>query len=135
MKPGVEAFAVFREVQLRVKDTMHQEPMSLNYIPRIYLAAEAPEPAAPGPAAQPALSEAAWRILRETGSEAELEAFIKRFGETAFCDFARARLAEVKRQKIAKPKPVLEAPKPAPAAIRSMRIERSVWCDLHRPFG
>ena len=38
VKPNVEAFSVFREVQVRVKDTMHQEPwMSLNYIPRIYL--------------------------------------------------------------------------------------------------
>ena len=48
VKPGVEVFSVFREVQMRVKETMHQEPwMSLNYIPRIYLAASpgVPEPA------------------------------------------------------------------------------------------
>jgi hypothetical protein len=104
-KPGVEAFQVFREVQLRAKEAMKQEPwMSLNYIPRLYLAGKAVEPAPqPAPLAQPIppLSEAAeaWRILRESGSEAELEAFIKRFGETIFGDFARARLAGVQRTK------------------------------------
>jgi len=113
VKPGVEAFAVFREVQVRVKEAMHQEPwMSLNYIPRIYLGAKAPGPDGPS-ALQPVppLSEAAeaWRILRESGSEAELEAFIKRFGGTVFGDFARARLAEVKRTKIAAAKPEVRA--------------------------
>jgi WD domain, G-beta repeat len=119
-KPGVEAFQVFREVQLRAKEAMKQEPwMSLNYIPRIYLAAapKAPEPAASQlPQPVPPLSEAAeaWRILRESGNEAELEAFIKRFGETVFGDFARTRLAEVQRTKTAAAKPTLEAPKPKP---------------------
>ena len=51
--------------------------------------------------------------LRDTGSEAELEAFVKRFGETVFGDFARARLAEIKRTKIASARPVVQAPKPA----------------------
>ena len=130
VKPGVEAFAVFREVQVRVKDTMHQEPwMSNNYIPRIYLAAKAPEPIALAPE-QPAppLSEPAeaWRVVERSDSEAVLEAFVKRFGETAFGDFARARLTEIKRTKMAAVKPAKEAPKPAPAARHENAAQRLV---------
>ena len=51
--------------------------------------------------------------MRDTGSEAELEAFVKRFGETVFGDFARARLAEVRRRRWVA-KPVVQAPKTAP---------------------
>ena len=99
VKPGVEAFAVFREVQVRVKDAMHQEPwMSLNYIPRIYLAAKAPEPIAPSAAAQPAplpaLSEAAeaWRVVKDSESETELQLFIEHFGQSFYTKLAQARL-------------------------------------------
>ncbi len=68
------------------------------------------------PAAPPAFSEAAeaWRAVEHSDSEAVLELFIKRFGQTVFADLARARLAEV-RPKIAAAKPAAPAPEPATA--------------------
>ena len=94
----------------------------------------------------PSLSEAAeaWRAVEHSNDEAVLEAFIKRFGETAFGDFARARLAEVQRTRIAAAMPVKKASKLAVAlrtftgyagAVKSVafspdgRTALSVGCD------
>ena len=63
----------------------------------------------------PSQAAEAWRAVEHSNDEAVLEAFIKRFGETAFGDFARARLAEVERTKIAVAKPVGKASKLAVA--------------------
>ena len=74
------------------------------------------KPAASTPATPvPPLSEAAeaWRVVEHSDSEAVLEAFIKRFGETVFGDFARARLGEIRRTTIAAVKPAAPAPEPA----------------------
>ena len=116
--------------------------MSLNYIPRIYLAAKAPEPAAPAPAAQfallplvsllPQVSEPAevWRTVQNSDSEAVLEAFIEHFGQTIYGYFAHARLAEIKRHKIAAARPMGEAPTTVPPAIRyedpALRLVRTL---------
>ena len=86
VKPGVEAFSVFREVQVRVEETMHQEPwMSLNYIPRIYLAGApgVPERATPSrPAPQAPYSEAAqaWAEIKDLKDASIFEAFRKQYG-------------------------------------------------------
>ena len=130
VKPGVEAFAVFREVQLRVKDTMHQEPwMSLNYIPRIYLAAEAPEPAAPGrrhsprsprprkPGGYCAKPEAkrSWRRSSNASARRHLAISPARASPRSSARRSRSQSRCWKRRSPRQPR-------------SSMRIERSVWC-------
>lgn len=52
VKPGVEAVAMFRAVQLRAAREMNQEPwMSLHYLPQTFLAGQSP-PWPPGPPRQ-----------------------------------------------------------------------------------
>ena len=110
VKPGVEAFQVFREVQVRVKDAMHQEPwMSLSFIPRIYFAA-APAPAETAPAEQAAkpqwpLGEAAetWLQIKDSADPALFEAFRKHYGSAnpVYDALAAQRAADLKRQQTA----------------------------------
>ena len=103
VKPEVEAFSVFREVQVRVKETMKQEPwMSLNYIPRIYLASapKTQEPAKPLTVEpQPPLSEAAraWAEIRDLKNVAVFEAFRKQYGSAnaLYDTLATRRIAEL----------------------------------------
>ncbi len=125
LKPGVEAFAVFREVQLRAKDTMKQELwMSLNYIPRIYLAAapKAPEPVQSAPAL-PSLpvSEAAqtWQQIKDLNDPRIFEAFRSQYGgaNPVYDRLASRRLEELKGNgKAEEPTAVPGAP-PAPIAV------------------
>ena len=125
VRPGVEAFQVFREVQVRVKDAMRQEPwMSLNYIPRIYLAAP---PAAAEPVAavqtakpQPALGEAAetWRQIKDSTDPALFEAFSKQYGgaNPVYGALAVQKAAGLRRQQTAAAGPQAPAAPPLPAA-------------------
>ncbi len=102
VKDGVEAFAVFREVQVRVTETMKQEPwMSLNYIPRIYLgkAAELRE-------TQPQSSDAAaraWADIKDFQDAAVFEAFRKQYGPSnaLYDTLAAQKIADLKRQRVA----------------------------------
>jgi hypothetical protein len=93
----------------------------------LHVKAPEPPPAAPVPEPRaPALSEAgeAWIATRETNSIAVIEAFIARFGNTAYADLARARLAELKAlqpsEPVAKvePAPAVAAPSVPPAAVK-----------------
>lgn len=62
------------------------------------------------------LNEAAsvWSATKDTSSPAVLEAYISRFGGTAFGDLARARLEEVKKTSAASAPPLPPPPKEAP---------------------
>ncbi|MBI1386564.1 MAG: PDZ domain-containing protein, partial [Rhizobiales bacterium] len=77
----------------------------------------APPPAPGAPLASAPLSEAAqaWESIKSTDNPAFLDAFIKRFPDTVFADFARVRIAELAREKepTAEPAPATapEAPK------------------------
>jgi TRAP transporter TAXI family solute receptor len=75
----------------------------------------------PAVVVQPPMSEAAqaWTAIQNTTSTAVLEAFIRRFGKSVYADFARAKLIELKKNKVAigvfpKKPPVS---KPAPRSI------------------
>ncbi len=130
VKPGVEAFAVFREVQVRVEEAMHQEPwMSLNYIPRIYLAAppKPGEPSSPVPAPlQSPLSEAAqtWTQIKDLKNPAVFEAFRKKYGSSSpvYDALAEQRLDALKRPQRALAKPGLEDKQAAGGSARLVRV-------------
>jgi uncharacterized caspase-like protein len=93
IEPGVEAVAMFRVVQRRVRMAIKQEPyLGFNAMGDVYLA---------GPASAQAtarLSEAAeaWDRTKDTTSISALEAFIGRFGDSYYGDLAKVRLAELK---------------------------------------
>jgi uncharacterized caspase-like protein len=91
VKPGVEAVAMFRIVQRRVRAAIRQEPyLGFSALDDVYLAGNAkpPEPAA----TQARLSEAAeaWDRTKDTTNIAVLEAFIIRFKDTFLAELARA---------------------------------------------
>jgi TRAP-type mannitol/chloroaromatic compound transport system substrate-binding protein len=114
VKPGVEAVAMFRVVQRRVRTAINQEPyLGFSALGDVYLAgAEASKP--PG-SPQSALSEAAqtWALIKDSANVSVLEAFARQFGDTVYGALARARIEELKKQQVA-----VAAPPPAPAPKR-----------------
>jgi len=84
VKPGIEAVAMFRIVQRRVRAAIRQEPyLAFSALGDVYLAgkdAKPPEPAA----TQARLSEAAeaWDRTKDTASVSLLELFITRYKDT-----------------------------------------------------
>ncbi len=101
VKPGVEAVTMFRNVQLRVKAAIGQEPwLGFSALGGVHLAGTVPDPlgdSAP-PASLPIPSqtseaERAWSVVKETSSVASLEAFVRRFGDTFYSDLAKERIA------------------------------------------
>jgi caspase domain-containing protein len=80
-------------------------------------------PAAPPPPSQPDQGELerAWKFIKETKDQAQLEAFIKRFPDTPYAVMARARLEELKTK---------VAPAPAPSQdAQSINAERA-WSAI-----
>src|SRR5262245_27042667 len=111
VKPGVEAVTMFRNVQLRVRAAIGQEPCirfsALGNVQLAGLVAEPPKAitpqqstvAAPTP---PSEAERAWPTIKDTTSIPALEAFIRRFGDTYYGDLAKVRLAELKQAEATK---------------------------------
>ena len=118
-EPGLEVRFLFGKVRDSVRDaTGHEQtPTTYGDLGGAYFYFRSPQPKAETPVPLSPLSEAAeaWRRCRDTCDEVELEAFLKRFGETAFSDFARARLDEIRRRNIVVAKPAGQAP-PTPAS-------------------
>jgi hypothetical protein len=82
IKPGIEAVAMFRVVQRRVRAAIRQEPyLGFNALGDVYLAGVQAEPVKPKPPAPARLSEAAeaWDRTKDTASVTVLEAFIAQF--------------------------------------------------------
>jgi formylglycine-generating enzyme required for sulfatase activity len=93
VKPGLEAVAMFRNVQRRVRTAIGQEPyLGFNALGDIYFAGQAP------PAAVPGVTAAAreWSQVDKT-SIAELETFVHRHGSSPEADYARARIDGLKQ--------------------------------------
>jgi formylglycine-generating enzyme required for sulfatase activity len=108
VKPGVEAVAMFRVVQRRVRVAIKQEPyLGFNALGDVYLAGVQVEPVKPTPPASavaPArLSEAAeaWAATKDTTSIAVLELFITSYKDTYYAGLARLRIEELKKQQVA----------------------------------
>ncbi|MBV1695527.1 MAG: caspase family protein [Hyphomicrobiales bacterium] len=92
VRPGIEAVAMFRNVQLRVKQTIGQDPwLSFPSLPEVYLAGR-PAPAQPSEAAR------AWDEARKSPSVAVLEAFSKQFPGTVYAAMATERIASLQKQ-------------------------------------
>lgn len=118
VKPDIEAVTMFRNVQLRVKQAIGQDPwLSFPSLPEVYLAgrsAAKPVEVAPPLATAPNASEAAqaWDRVKDTKSTATLEAFVRRFGDTFYGDLAKARLEELKAAQVAIAAPPKQAVPP-----------------------
>src|SRR5262249_5341026 len=99
VKSGIEAVAMFRVVQRRVRAAIRQEPyLGFSALGDVYFGGKSELPAATPPTSQ-RLSEAAeaWTIVKDTTSIAALEAFIARFKDTYYADLARLRVEDLKK--------------------------------------
>ncbi len=127
-EPALEVRFLFGKVRdsVQAATSRQQTPTTYGDLGGTYFYFRPPKAETETPKPQP-LSEAAeaWRAVEHSDSEAMLEAFIKRFGETIYGDFARARLAEL-RTKVAVAKPPAETPKPAPEMHYEDRAQRLV---------
>jgi uncharacterized caspase-like protein len=127
VKPGIEAVTMFRNVQIRVKEDIGQDPwLSFPALPTVYFAGRGEEkPAAPA-ALQAAVSEAAeaWDRTKDTTSIALLETFIARYKDTYYADLARARIEDLKKRQVAIATP--PPPPPARPVTRCDGIEAQV---------
>jgi hypothetical protein len=99
VKPGVEAVSMFRNVQLRVRDAVRQEPwLSYGTLSPVWFADKTgsglPIPPMPVPVRRSEAAEA-WEATRNATDATVLERFIARYRDTYFADLARARLAEL----------------------------------------
>ena len=99
VKPGIEAVAMFRIVQRRVRAAIHQEPyLGFSALGDLYLAGKEVKPPEQAPTST-RLSEAAeaWDRTKDTTNIAVLEAFIARFKDNFFAELARAKIDELKK--------------------------------------
>ncbi|MBV1695981.1 MAG: SUMF1/EgtB/PvdO family nonheme iron enzyme [Hyphomicrobiales bacterium] len=107
VRPGVESVSMFRNVQIRVKQSIGQDPwLWFPSLPPVYLAGrDQPATPSPAPAAPARTSDAAeaWSVAEKSTDPAVLEAYIRRFGETFYGDLAKSRLATMRdeRQRVA----------------------------------
>ena len=146
LKPRVEAVTMFRNVQIRVKEAIGQDPwLSFPSLAPVYLAgreakAEPPkaEPQAPFSEADRAwdeikkrqqvapelapkapISEAAqaWSVVQSTTRESVLEEFIRRFPESVYAGFAKAQLEDLRNSKSASKEPASPVDKDRETAL------------------
>jgi uncharacterized caspase-like protein len=104
VRPGIEAVTMFRNVQIRVREDIGQDPwLSFPSLPPVYLAGK-PDGSTPTtpPAVQRQLSEAAeaWIVVKNTNDVSVLEAFVARYGATFYSELARARIENLKAQQL-----------------------------------
>jgi len=119
VKPGVEAVAMFRIVQRRVRAAIRQEPyLGFSALGDVFLAGKDAKPSEPA-ATQARLSEAAeaWDRTKDTASVVLLELFITRYKDTFYADLAKVRIEELKRREVAAASPTAAGTTPAEQTI------------------
>ena len=136
-KPGLDIFQTFNEVGVIVKRSTGgaQQPwVSSSPIDgSFYFNSSPASPSAavtPSQADRSSEAEPAWRLTKDTTSQAVLEDFIRQFGTTVYGSMARARLDELKRERVALVAPPPQAPPPSTQQPRfPFRLwERSRHC-------
>jgi len=126
VKPGIEAVTMFRNVQIRVYREIQQEPWYTHgALGEVYFAGKAgtenaqiTKPAITGKP-PPSKEAEAWEAIKDLDSPAVFEAFIKRFPNSFYADFAQARLKELPFTAIQKPG---EMPPRSPEQILSVAL-------------
>jgi uncharacterized caspase-like protein len=126
LKPGIEAVTMFRNVQIRVKADIGQDPwLSFPALPPVYLAGQTTEPASAPAPAQPAGAAEVVRVCREVEamtSLSMLSVLERQHAGTPAADCISARIGEL-RAKVAADKAAEEAErKRAAAEVERQRL-------------
>lgn len=101
--PGQEAVGMFRNVQIRVKQAIGQDPwLSFPSLPTVYLAGQL----GPGETSEAAR---AWEQARASGSIQTLEALAAQFPGSVYAGLAKDRVAMLRKQKADEEKRAAEA--------------------------
>ena len=133
LKPGVEAVTMFRNVQIRVKQAIGQDPwLSFPSLAPVYLAGREAKAEPPMAEPQTPFSEAgrAWDEIKDLKDIAVFDAFKKQYGPSnALYDaLAAQKIAELKRQQVATPE--LAAPKaPISEAAQAWSVVQSTTSE------
>jgi uncharacterized caspase-like protein len=132
VKPGIEAVAMFRNVQRRVRTAIGQEPyLGFNALGDIYFAGQAP------PSGGSTITDAAreWAQVDKT-SIAELQRFARRHSASPEADYARWRIDSLNQQVTTTP-PVKVYPPPTAKEHSAQDIEdsKSLTCMRQRNRG
>ena len=155
IKPGVEAVAMFRNVQVEVKRRIRQDPwLSFPSLPEIYLAGRESStgertaserkdrPAAERnnrpPRPPMSLAARAWMVTKDTTSRAVLRSFIKEFPRSVYAKLALARLNELRGATSKKPQ--VSRPEDRPDQDRTLAVKlqqelKRVGCYLSSVDG
>jgi hypothetical protein len=89
-KPGVEAVTIFRNVQLKVKQTIGQDPwLSFPTLPAVYLA---------GKQTAEEIEFAFWPSVKESRTPEEISTYRTRHPDGQFAPLARALIAHFEQQ-------------------------------------
>jgi Caspase domain len=95
VKPGIEAVTMFRNVQLKVKQAIGQDPwLSFPTLPAVYLAGT--KPLMPTPEQQ--MEMAFWASVKDSTSPAVLATYLERYPKGEFAPIARALIEHYERQ-------------------------------------
>jgi hypothetical protein len=95
-KPGVEAVTMFRNVQLRVKQTIGQDPwLSFPTLPAIYFAGKG---ANDDQLRQKQIETAFWESAKSSGGATLLSAYVERYPNGAYVSVARAMIQDLERK-------------------------------------
>lgn len=139
VKPNVEAVTMFRNVQIRVKQAIGQDPwLSFPSVPPVYLAGELPRLVAPNvssvSSASPELVREAvdaWGAIKDTSNIALLEAYIARYKDTFYAELARARIADLKKEvAIAAPPSAAKSVPPKEAAAAKKKSDEEAQAKI-----
>jgi uncharacterized caspase-like protein len=101
VKPGLEAVAMFRRVQLRVRSAIGQEPwLGFGALGEVHLAGPAPpamqSPPTPSYEQQAELSH--WSAVSNSNDRGVVQTYLDRYPHGAFADLARALIAKLQRE-------------------------------------
>lgn len=102
--PDLDVALMMRRVRRDVMDATagQQVPWSNSSLTdAVFLSSGGAGTAAPPAVSSQAPDLVAWTAIRDSNSPAVLEAFVKRFPDSLYADFAKARLAEIGRQEAA----------------------------------
>ena len=95
-KPGVEAVTMFRNVQLKVKQTIGQDPwLSFPTLPAIYFAGKV---ANDEQLRQQQIETAFWESAKTNGSSTLLSTYIERYPTCAYVTVARTMIQDLERK-------------------------------------
>jgi Caspase domain len=109
---GLDHLNLFQNVKEAVLGTTSgvQQPWESNGLGRRVYLTGPPTPAVDDPLSQPSSeAERAWRWVKDTNDNTELEAFLRRFGDTFYGDLAKSRLIEMRAKGRRKAKEETEA--------------------------